>query len=112
MFVYESIPIDFFWEQLKTVSVTAGELALLDAAAKANGTNPSGAFPDPAEFLKRWETAKDLAANVGWEGDFRNEPVVFWVPHEDSFDYGFVIKQDNNGATYVISPVRLESLRN
>jgi hypothetical protein len=34
-----------------------------------------------------------------------NDPVVFWVPVEDSFRYGFVFKQDNNGSTFVVSPV-------
>jgi hypothetical protein len=107
MYVHETYPIDFYWEQLKTVAETAGELARLDAESRAAGTDPAGAFPDPAEFQRAWKTAQDLATNAGWEGDFRNDPVVFWIPVEGSFDYGFVIKQDNNGTTYVVSPVRM-----
>jgi hypothetical protein len=30
-----------------------------------------------------------------------------WLPNESEFKHGFVLKQDNNGETYVVSPVEL-----
>ena len=63
------------------------------------------------EFSKRWETAKDAAFAAGWEGGFREEPRVFLVPDECDFLIGFVIKQDNNGTTYVMSPVEMPHLK-
>ena len=39
------------------------------------------------------EEAKILAARAGWEGDFSEDPRVFWIPDELEFKYGFAIKQ-------------------
>ena len=50
----------------------------------------------------------------GWEGDVRDGTgiYVFAVPGEESdTEVGFVFKQDNNGTTFVISPVELPHLR-
>ena len=107
--VYELPPIDFRWEHLKTVAETASDLAARAAAEIAKHGSAS-LLPDPADFLAAWVEAKDEASAAGWEGDFRDEPVVFWVPGDNLFEYGFVLKQDNNGLTYVVSPVELPHL--
>jgi|SRR5690554_755576 len=61
--------------------------------------------------IDKWEKAKHLiATELGWEGDYRLEPCAFVVPIEGAFDVGFVIKQDNNGCTFVASPVELNHL--
>lgn len=69
-----------------------------------------GPLPD---FMVHWEHAKGMAHKCGWEGDFFEKPRVFWLPDPDNgkFTYGFVIKQENNGTTFVISPVYLHNLR-
>jgi hypothetical protein len=104
MYCYHISPIDFAWQQLKTVVETASELASDEAELAVMGAS-SSEYPEAAEFLSDWKEAKSMAYAEGWEGDFRQGPVVFWVPTSDSFKYGFAFKQDNNGSTFVISPV-------
>lgn len=108
---YAINPIDFCWSRLKTVEETAAEMGEQSARARAalmDGNPYDG--PDLERFLSLWDTAQTAAAVKGWEGDFRNPPVVFWLPGDSDFDFGFVIKQDNNGTTFVMSPVPLPHL--
>lgn len=104
MYAYHIAPIDYAWDQLKSVATTAGEMAAAEAEVAVAGVSRSE-YPEVAEFLRDWEEAKSLAYSEGWEGDFRQGPVVFWVPTSDSFKYGFAFKQPNNGSTFIISPV-------
>lgn len=107
-FAYELPPIDFGWPNLKTVEDTAGDIAKLQFSLQSKGMRGDLTdTPTVDEFLADWENAKAEAAHLGWEGDFREEPAVFWMPAEERFIYGFVIKQDNNGSTYVITPVEM-----
>lgn len=107
-FVYELPPIDFGWSNLKTVEETAADIAKMQFALQAKGIPADLAdTPTVEEFLSDWENAKSEASHLGWDGDFREDPAVFWMPAEERFVFGFVIKQDNNGTTYVISPVEL-----
>jgi hypothetical protein len=101
-FVYSLAPIDFKWERLRSVRETIAHLAgVPDDNSDLNDVS------DIVDFLEKWKSAKNAAIGKGWEGDFRNPPVVFWVPGENEFIYGFVIKHDNNGDTFVVSPVEL-----
>ena len=101
---YETSPIDMGWENLKTVQETITDLVeRMKGSDRKNDIDPS----DLNSFLRSWEGAKNAAAEKGWEGDFRHEPCVFWVPAETEFSYGFVFKQDSNGTTYVVSPVEM-----
>ena len=45
-----------------------------------------------------------------WEGDIRGKIEVFSVPAEGMTEIGFILKQDNNGTTFIISPVPLPHL--
>lgn len=97
LFAYSLAPIDF-WEgwltegQYKIALVTQS-----DQAARA---------------LARYESfrdrALDLGRDLGWEGDFREGPFVSGLPSNDN-DAPVVIawKQDNNGSTFVVSPLEL-----
>jgi hypothetical protein len=111
MHTYHIAPIDFGWENLKSVSQTASELGSVKAKLAAAGFSNPDPFVDVDDFLTDWRAAQDLASGLGWEGDFKNDPVVFWVPAEDRFIYGFAFKQDNNGSTFVVSPVPLPWLK-
>lgn len=102
--IYEIAPIDLGWEHLKTVRETAA--ILLQRSETTSRENDIDAS-DLHVFLRSWESAKDAASDKGWEGDFRHEPVVMWIPNDTEFNYGFVFKQDNNGTTYVVSPVEM-----
>lgn len=108
---YAITPIDLCWDSLSTVQETAARLGAESAKARAAGESdyPYDG-PDIDGFLADWLSAQEAASEAGWEGDFRNEPVVFWVPSETNFAYGFVIKHDNNGDTFVMSPVPLPHL--
>ena len=106
MFVYSIMPIDFGWEHCPTISEFAGQIAKL-----AVDNLPYGSEDDFNNFVKDFTTAKQLALEEGWEGDFRGEAHVFQIPVEGSFTYGFAWKQDNNGSTFVISPVELPHLK-
>lgn len=105
--VYEVPPIDFGWHHLKTVKETAVAILEFDDRSTEELDVDSSAMD---AFLQRWESAKYAARASGWEGDFRNEPCVFWLPSDDDFTSGFVFKQDNNGTTYVISPLEIPAL--
>ncbi len=105
-YAYRVTPIDLGWENLNTVKETIANLSVqedVETDIDSEGIKL---------FLDSWENAKKLAKEKGWEGDFRHEPKVFWLPQNDEFEYGFVIKQDNNGDTFVISPQELHYLKN
>lgn len=104
MYVYHIAPIDHAWEHLKSVAETAREMAADEAELATMGQRKQES-PELAEFLADWEQAKGLAYSENWEGDFRQGPVVFWVPVDGTFKYGFAFKQSNNGSSFVISPV-------
>lgn len=109
-YVYELSPIDHGWENLKTVEETVTYIRSIEENAKA--VEPLGDItPTSSEFLEAWEHAQEEAREYNWEGDFRHAPKVFWLPHSDNyFAFGFVFKQDNNGTTFVVSPVDLPHL--
>lgn len=105
MHTYHITPVDNAWDHLITVSATAAFIGSRAARMKVMGDHPES--PTLEQFLESWSAAQDLARQSGWEGDHRHEPVVFWVPTEGEFSFGFVIKQENNGCTFVISPVKM-----
>ena len=108
---YDISPIDVGWDNLKTVWETAALLGAKDAESRARRETTSDCSYDLPKFLTAWEFAKQKAGDHGWEGDFRIDPVVFWVPDDTQFSYGFVFKQDNNGTTYIVSPVDMPHLK-
>lgn len=102
--VYAIGPIDHDWHMLKTVRETAAQIAGHGYESIEDFDLAGGAI---RSFLASWESAKQAARHHGWEGDFRHEPHVFWLPSEIDFVHGFVFKQDNNGTTFVVSPQEL-----
>ena len=64
-----------------------------------------------ADWGELWTSVQKLALQMGWEGDVRDGPYVTVLPREP-LDYwpGHVIiawKQDNNGDTFLASPIHL-----
>lgn len=117
-FVYDMSPIDHNWSMLRSVEETRLEIerkgAFIDdwmpddrAGAPANR-----GFEEMQRFMAYWDRAQQAAMAQGWEGDFRGRPFVMWVPSYDRCDLvpAFVWKQDNNGTTFVVSPVELPHL--
>lgn len=56
------------------------------------------------------ERAKAAFKLIGWEGDVREGPYYFALPGETEMTLGYIIKQDNDGTTFVASPEPLPSL--
>jgi hypothetical protein len=69
----------------------------------------------PQEIAHRWKRAQQIARQIGWEGDIRGGffsdvggPWVCPLPLGDySNEYLIAWKQDNNGQTFIASPVLL-----
>lgn len=99
-FVYTVHPIDSGFENLKTVDETRRSI-------ESNGDALGYSVED---FDDNWEAAKEAAEKHGLSGDYRHDPYVFWLPMQDRLDYGFIVKQHENGVTYVISPCELSYL--
>ena len=112
MIAYHLGPIDSNWEYLQTVEAVAVDLATKEAQYAVGKNDPQFGPDLPlTDFIRDWELAQEMARQAGWEGDFREPPRVFWVPCETAFVYGFAFKQDNNGTTYVMSPVEMPHLK-
>lgn len=92
--------IDVGWQRLRTVRQTVASIAV-----QSHGRDIDGV--EVRSFLAAWDEAKAEAHGKGWEGDSRIEPVVMLIPADTQFAYGFVLKQDNNGRTFVVAPVAL-----
>lgn len=108
-YAYALSPIDHHWEFLTPLNHLASEIGSAEALERVlHGSTVmyDGILSDV--LSKDWALAKSLARNVGWEGDIKGRgPSVFWLPAENHFQYGFAFKQDNNGMTFVVSPVKL-----
>ena len=63
-----------------------------------------------SEMAQLEDRAQENFKKIGWEGDLRDGPYYFSVPGDSQMAIGYVIKQDNNGSTFVASPVPLPSL--
>lgn len=51
---------------------------------------------------------REHARRIGWEGDVRGDECArFAIPTDGGFVNGYAWKQDNNGTTYIASPVQL-----
>ena len=99
-YFYEMFPIDDLWEMLATPEETVKKILAGE-----------GGIMDVVVFVNDYAYALDEARKRGWEGDFRHPARVFWLPGDTIFVYAFVWKQDNNGATFVVSPYELPWLK-
>lgn len=102
--VYAGGPIDFWNGWQKTNEVVTYERTELRV--------PPGLKIDRDEYLPFLFAVKELAHDLGWEGDMREGPFVSVLP--DPQTGGALLltafKQDNNGITFVGSQVELDYL--
>ena len=105
---YVVSPIDLGWERLPLAESVAADIAHEEAGEIVSGDEAYQGHT--GRFFDALREAKAAARKIGWEGDYKSysAPRVFWLPNPDDFDfqYGFVWKQDNNGATFIVSPFR------
>lgn len=105
-------PIDFGWEHLRTVTETLENMV---SSMGIKGSHNKWRYkPDEIGlFLNRYEAALKAASKlIGFGGDFRDQPYVIWMPGNtrycESFQYGFIWKDDNNGTTFFATPLSYE----
>lgn len=109
---YMISPIDYGFRYLRRVEEFR-DLTRLEDLAQYEGVGQFQGFPNTftratlERFDLNFEAAKRMAADLFWDGDFREGPFVMPVLIELEVGYAFVWKQDNNGSTFVISPVPL-----
>lgn len=109
---YRISPIDYGFRYLRRVE-DFRDLARLEDLAQYEAVGQYQGFPNTftratlERFDLNFEAAKRMAANLHWDGDFRDGPFVMPVLVELEVGYAFVWKQDNNGSTFLISPVPL-----
>ncbi len=102
MYYYETGPIDYF----------AGTVAL--EVFKEQIQNEVDSFNNADDIFSNVLRNLDIAKTIFrehscWEGDIVAGPFIFAIPDPDNVEmrYGFVWKQENNGATYITSPLEL-----
>lgn len=99
LYVYEVMPVDSGWHWMTTVDDLFGLYqSMADSRSAAD------------ELSVLVEKAESMARDLGWDGENRHEPRVFFVPVEGTMAMGLIWKQDNNGTTYVASPVKMPHL--
>jgi len=114
MFVYSLSPIDDWrgWQRPEDLFRPA-----IDTSPEASPTgkdDPLGAF-EPHRWARAWTSARAAARKLQWKGDIRpgGGPYITILPAAEPGGLPlFVIawKQQDNGATFVASPVRLSWL--
>lgn len=116
-FTYEIGPIDHGWELSETVSQflrRIGESELLRNIERLHHSKPNGddfgdEVIDASSFVALYQSAWSECGAAAYD-ELRQEPQVFAVPSEGMLELGFIFKEDNNGTTYVVSPVPLPHL--
>ncbi|HGP3143489.1 TPA: hypothetical protein ACLG1D_001094 [Pseudomonas aeruginosa] len=108
--IYSTPAYDFGWNLLRTVNEARSYITNhpeFDQYHDINDLNTK----DIDAFMNAWFSACAAARYAGWDGDFRIEPRVFALPgHCNSLDAAFVIKQNDNGTTFFISPHSIDNV--
>jgi hypothetical protein len=92
---YHACPIDW-WDG----ALTANEL-LSKMSPKSDAVDLSCAAARLAEIEA---DARVAFREIGWEGDVSEGPYFFCLPDEGYCSLGYMLKQSNNGSTFVASP--------
>lgn len=116
MYAYHLAPVDFGWEYLPSFLQASEIAARIDAENNLHDRGPY-TVDDHLSNLRRlhmaFNEAREKAEAVGWEGDYREFPRVFMLPEPGGFEmlFAFVWKQDNNGSTFLVSPIELPAYK-
>lgn len=104
-YIYQTPPVDYF-QGLRRITDVAREYVLTPEDEREGDSELFSLF-SLAMYCAR---AVALAKGSYWEGDIRGQNLyVFALPDPDATPphLGLVWKQDNNGNTYICSPVPL-----
>lgn len=100
MFIYMSDPIDYF----------PGMMSIDEAAEKIREELGNDEVFKLFRLAMECAHAVSLAKGGFWEGDIRERAMYVFAlpdPSHNISRYGLVWKQDNNGTTFICSPVEL-----
>jgi hypothetical protein len=104
--VYQIPPMDAGWNFWSTLETVRSESLLVDIC----GGDENIYDYELRDFDRILLEASSAAQGMGWNGEFRIDPHVFWLPDFGVPKYGFAWKEENNGTTYVASPQSLPHL--
>ena len=113
--VYKISPVDNGWFLFKTVNEVLAHLCDgLKASAERCISDDldiiSYEYPEAEEFVKQYNQSRAAAKKAGWDGDMRHEPCVVPIVQDTDCTFGFMWKQDNNGTTFVVLPIKDDKL--
>jgi len=105
LYCYRALPIDL-WHGALTAKALIAELP--DESSPHVPLRGESSPKNIAQFLRRVTELEKRAhegfKKLGWEGDIREGPYFFCLPGETQLALGYMLKQDNNGTTFVASP--------
>ncbi|MCA8950095.1 MAG: hypothetical protein KDE27_11380 [Planctomycetes bacterium] len=93
LFIYSLAPIDFF------IGAVPRHLEELVRTEGFQGGDHG------VELLALLANAQRAFLSIGWDVYHRVGPYYFAIPDTDAMLLGIVVKQDNNGSTFVASPI-------
>ena len=106
MFFYQTAPVDFFSGMVRA------EDYIKHLQMEHSGSDADKQVSDFIKHVMYCTRAVSLALNSYWEGDVRgNDLYVFQIPYPscgNEIPLGVMWKQDNNGDSYICSPVKLD----
>ena len=102
-FIYETPPIDYFLGMMPLSQYIKKSIAMEMEHESEDTSTITNILSMVCEAIIK---VKDATI---WEGDFNTKMYVFAIPDVDNTDMkiGFVWKQENNGTSFVVSPVSL-----
>ena len=114
MYCYTLPPIDYWWGAVSKESICEVVRDFFHDLGQEDGGEPaarqeSWRVSQELDKLVAWASAAFL--QMWWEGDCTSgTPLFFGIPAEGSMAIGCIIKQGNNGTTFVASPHPLPHL--
>lgn len=103
LYCYSLSPIDFWLGALSSEQL----LEMMASEKYSTWDMTSSLCRELGELQSKAEAA---FKQLGWDGDTREGPYYFSVPGDGKMKIGYVVKQDNNGISFVASPVPLPHL--
>lgn len=111
MFIYQTAPVDYFAGMLPIAIAAENMWKELDEIEESGNEAVFNLF----KLAMDCSRAVSLAKSSYWEGDIRGHDLyVFALPDPDATPphLGLMWKQDNNGTTFICSPVALPWISN
>lgn len=109
--LYHIPPMDAGWDLLGSVRDARDKILQNEFCREDDAPCDQEMCAFDAVLDAALDAALGEARRMGWRGDFSVGPRLFWLPCDSVPIYGFVWKAQDNGSTYVASPIALDNLR-